>query len=74
MLMMLVPKVNACVLTYDEYSEYNIAIDFARKKKICAFRKDEESRSANRQKDLETLVRAGFSYDIAKDVLDAESQ
>ena len=57
-----------------EYSEYNIAIDFARKKKICAFRKDEESRSANRQKDLATLVRAGFSYDIAKDVLDAESQ
>ena len=56
-----------------EYSEYDTALDFARKKKICAFRKDTTSRLANRQKDLATLVRAGFSYDVAKDVLDAES-
>ena len=28
MLMVLVPKVNACVLTYDEYSEYNIQQSF----------------------------------------------
>lgn len=55
-----------------EYSEYDTAMDFTRKKKIGAFRKDEESRIANRQKDLATLVRAGFNFDVAKDVLDIE--
>ena len=56
-----------------DYSEFDTALDFARRKKICAFRKDYESRIANRQKDLATLVRSGFSYDIAKDILNMDN-
>ena len=55
-----------------EYSELDIALNFARKKKIGRFRSDEETRLANRQKDLGTLVRAGFDFEIAKEVLTAE--
>ncbi len=53
-----------------EYSELETALNFARKKKIGRFRADEEARIANRQKDLGTLVRAGFDFDVAKEVLD----
>lgn len=55
-----------------EYSEFETALNFAHKKKIGRFRPDEETRLANRQKDLGTLVRAGFDFDIAKRVLDTE--
>ena len=54
-----------------EYSELDTALNFAKKKKIGRFREDEEKRIANRQKDLGTLVRAGFDYDVAKEVLDS---
>lgn len=54
-----------------EYSELDTALNFARKKKIGCFRQDQEKRLANRQKDLATLVRAGFDYDVAKEVLDS---
>ncbi len=55
-----------------DYSEYETALNFARRKKIGRFRTDEESRAANRQKDLGTLVRAGFDFDVAKQLLDDE--
>lgn len=55
-----------------EYSEFDTALNFARKKKIGRFRPDEESRQENRQKDLGTLVRAGFDFEIAKEILNAE--
>lgn len=55
-----------------EYSELDTALNFARKKKIGRFREDKETRLANRQKDLGTLVRAGFDYDVAKEVLDSD--
>ena len=45
---------------------------FARKRKIGPFR-PEGGRAENRAKDLSTLARAGFSYDVARDVVDAES-
>ena len=54
------------------YSELETALQFAKKKKIGRFREDEEKRKANRQKDLNTLVRAGFDYDVAKTVLESE--
>ena len=54
-----------------DYSELETALNFAKKKKIGRFREDEESRMVNRQKDLGTLVRAGFDFDIAKEVLDS---
>lgn len=52
------------------YSELETALNFAQKKKIGRFRPDEQARLDNRQKDLGTLVRAGFDYEIAKEVLD----
>ncbi|MCM1323677.1 MAG: recombination regulator RecX [Acetobacter sp.] len=55
-----------------DYSELETALNFAKKKKIGRFRADEETRVANRQKDLGTLVRAGFDFEIAKEVLEAE--
>ena len=55
-----------------EYSELETALNFAKKKKIGRFRADDEVRMANRQKDLATLVRAGFDFDVAKEVLDGE--
>lgn len=57
-------------LDNSNYSEFDTALNFARKKKIACFREDEEARLSYRQKDLATLVRAGFDYDVAKDVLD----
>lgn len=54
------------------YSEFETALNFARKKNIGRFRPDDETRLANRQKDLATLVRAGFDYDIAKQILEPE--
>ncbi len=55
-----------------EYSELETALNFARKKRIGRFRSDENSRAENRQKDLGTLVRAGFDFEVAKEVLDRE--
>ncbi len=51
------------------YSEEEAAFNFVKKKKIGAFHPDEEQRHMNRQKDLGSLIRAGFSYDIAVKVL-----
>lgn len=56
------------------YSEEEAAFNFAKKKKIGPFRPDEELRRANRQKDMGTLIRAGFSYDIAAKVLGADGE
>ena len=55
-----------------DYSELETALNFAKKKKIGRFRTDDDARIANRQKDLGTLVRAGFDFEIAKEVLDDE--
>ena len=54
------------------YSELETALNFAKKKKIGRFRIDEAQRLENRQKDLAALVRAGFDYDIAKQVLETQ--
>ncbi len=54
-----------------EYNELEIALNFARKKKIGPFRESKETQQETYQKDLASLVRAGFSFDIAKDVLDS---
>ena len=53
-----------------EYSEFDVALNFARKKKIGKFRENKEMQIANRQKDLASLVRAGFDYDIAIRILE----
>lgn len=60
------------VLDQQEYDPKEMALKFARKKKIGPYRSDEQSRAANRQKDLAALVRAGFDYDVASEVLHLE--
>lgn len=54
-----------------EYNEFDIALLFAQKKKIGPFRESEAKREECKQKDLASLVRAGFSFDVAKDILEA---
>ena len=58
------------ILENQTYSPFEMALKFAKKKKIGPFRNDENERRANRQKDLATIVRAGFDYDVASDVLE----
>lgn len=65
-------KIIADYFRESNYSEFETALNFARKKKIGRFREDEEKRLANRQKDLGTLVRSGFDYDVVKEILDAD--
>lgn len=60
------------ILDMQEYNPREMALKFAKKKKIGPFRPDEESRRENRQKDMAALVRAGFDYDVVCDVLQAE--
>ncbi|MCG8510904.1 MAG: recombination regulator RecX [Rhodospirillales bacterium] len=55
----------------EEDAELTAAFTLARKRRIGPFR-PEETRAANREKDLGTLARAGFSYDTALEVIDAE--
>ena len=55
-----------------EYNPREMALKFAKKKKIGPFRPDEESRRENRQKDMAALVRAGIDYNVVRDVLQAE--
>lgn len=63
--------VNA-VLENQEYDEFETALKLARKKHIGPFRTDEEARYEYRQKDMGTLVRAGFSYDVVTKVLETQ--
>ena len=53
------------ILQNSNIDETQLALNFAAKKKIGPFRPNKDDRQ-NQQKDLATLVRAGFSYDIAK--------
>ena len=66
-------KVIDKILSEREFDEESMALRFAAKKRIGPYRKDEESRRQNRQKDLATLVRAGFGYDTAQKVIGAEN-
>lgn len=61
------------ILQNREFDEAEMAKRFAAKKKIGPFRFDEESRRANRQKDLATLVRAGFKYELSLQIIETEN-
>jgi regulatory protein len=63
-------KIISQTLDLHEYNDFNVALKFAKKKKIGPFRETEEKRFQNKQKDLATLVRAGFEFSTAIDVLD----
>lgn len=65
-------EILSALLEDQEYDEFEAALKLAKKKHIGSFRKDEESRFENRQKDMGTLVRAGFSYDVVQRVVGYE--
>ncbi len=54
-----------------ELSEEEAARIWARKKRLGPFRRGGQDRQEHRQKDLAALARAGFSFGIAKRVIDA---
>ncbi|RKH31656.1 RecX family transcriptional regulator [Corallococcus praedator] len=53
-----------------DVSEDAAALIWARKKRLGPFRRDPSTRADNRQRDLAALARAGFSFTIAKRVID----
>ena len=57
------------ILSAQEYDQTEMALKFAKRKKIGPYRA-EELRKEFRQKDLGTLVRAGFDYDVVCEILD----
>lgn len=61
-------KVKA-VLSEQEYNPLEMALKLAKRKKIGSYR-DIETRREYRQKDMGTLIRAGFDYDVVCEVLD----
>lgn len=56
------------ILSEQEYNPFDMALKLAQRKKIGPYRADEERREF-RQKDMATLVRAGFDYDVVCEVL-----
>ena len=59
------------ILAEQEYNPFEMALKLAKRKKIGPYRM-EESRREFRQKDMATLVRAGFDYDVVCEVLNYE--
>lgn len=49
------------------------AIILARKRRLGPYRSNDDERQEKRDRDLGVLARAGFSYDIAQDVIGAET-
>ena len=60
------------LLQEQEYNPEELALNLEKKKKIGPKQKNDEERREYRQKDLATLVRAGFDYDVAQRVLEKE--
>jgi len=56
----------------DENPELTAAVTFARKRRIGPFR-EADSRTELREKDLAALARAGFNYDMAQKIIEAET-
>lgn len=60
------------MLDTQEYDAFEIALKLAQKKHIGPYRM-EELRAEFRQKDMGTLVRAGFDYDTVQKIMDLET-
>ncbi len=52
--------------------ELEAAIALARRRRLGPFRRDPEERKIRRERDLAAFGRAGFSYDVARRVVEAE--
>jgi len=59
------------ILSEEDYDPCAMALKLAKRKKIGPYR-TAETRHEFRQKDMGTLIRAGFDYDIVREVLDYE--
>lgn len=57
----------------DEVPELEAACTLARRKKLGPWGRDPELRRERRMKDLAALARAGFSYDVCKNVIDGSA-
>ncbi|MBR1903798.1 MAG: regulatory protein RecX [Alphaproteobacteria bacterium] len=57
------------ILATQEYDQTAMALKFAKRKKIGPYRADEKLRDEFHQKDMGTLVRAGFDYDVVCEIL-----
>jgi regulatory protein len=55
-----------------EVSDEEAARIWARKKRLGPFRKNPQTREENRQRDLASLARAGFSFGISKKIIDSD--
>ena len=53
-------------------AEIEAALRYARRRRLGPYRVDREIATENRQRDLASLGRAGFSYDTARRVVDAD--
>lgn len=62
------------ILQNEEYDAFSMALKLAKKKRIGPYRATEENRRDFKQKDMGTLVRAGFDYDIVIQVLNYNLQ
>jgi len=58
------------VLQNDDASDEDAAQIFARRRKLGPFR--QKDRTERRDKDLAAMCRAGFSYDVARRIIDAD--
>ncbi|WNG18540.1 regulatory protein RecX [Cystobacter fuscus] len=56
-----------------EVSEEEAARIWARKKRLGPFRRDLKTRPDNRQRDLAAMARAGFSFALAKKIIDSSA-
>ena len=61
------------ILDEETNNPFEMALKFAKKKKIGPYRKDETCRKENKQKDMASLIRAGFDYDIVLNVLEHDA-
>jgi regulatory protein len=58
----------------EDVSEEQAATIWARKKRLGPYRRDPSTREDSRQKDLAAMARAGFSFGLAKRVIDGEPE
>ncbi|MCQ2734734.1 MAG: RecX family transcriptional regulator [Alphaproteobacteria bacterium] len=58
------------ILATQEYDQTKMALKLAKRKKIGPYRADEKLRKEFHQKDMGTLVRAGFDYDVVCEILE----
>lgn len=60
------------ILSQQSIDSLEMALKLAKKKKIGPYRNSVDLQKTNRQKDMATLIRAGFDYDIACEVVNKD--